>query len=221
VLGANELKAELDITEPQLRAWIREGMPAISIKPKRLFDEAAVLDWLRSTGRVEPEQAPEQIVTTRAELAQLLGVNTRTVGEWLNDPDFPGQSGQPGRANGYFPVEKIRQWMASRPQYEDESSELNSALKRERLEKLRLENAETAGRLIDRAAVEGWVARKAALARQKLATLEPIVMGALPPEVDARVKTQLAADVRSIVDQMLTELARSYRDKDDSDDSDG
>jgi len=108
--------------------------------------------------------------------------------------------------------------MAARPQYEDESSELNSALKRERLEKLRLENAETAGRLIDRAAVEGWVARKAALARQKLATLEPIVMGSLPPEVDARVKAQLAADVRGIIDQMLTELARVYTDDSDGED---
>jgi hypothetical protein len=219
VLGANELKAELKITEPQLRAWMRDGMPAISTKPRR-FDEAAVHAWLLKTGKIEPEPQPEQVVTTRAELAQVLGVNTRTVAEWLNDPDFPGQAGQPGRANGYFPVEKIRAWMAARPQYEDESSELNSALKRERLEKLRLENAETAGRLIDRAAVEGWVARKAALARQRLATLEPIVMGSLPPEIDARVKAQLAVDVRSIIDQMLTELARSYRDKDDSDDQD-
>ena len=217
MLGANELKAELAISEPQLRDWIREGMPTISRKPRR-FNEAAVHKWLLETGKLEPEPIPEQIATTRAELALLLNVNTRTVAEWLNDPDFPGHAGQPGRANGYFPVDKIRAWMAARPQYEDESSELNSALKRERLEKLRLENAETAGRLIDRAAVEGWVARKAALARQKLATLEPIVMGSLPPEVDARVKAQLAADVRGIIDQMLTELARVYTDDSDGED---
>jgi hypothetical protein len=199
---------------------MREGMPSLASKPKRTFDEAAVVEWLRKTGKVEAEPEPDQIVTTRAELASVLGVNIRTVAEWLNDSDFPGHAGQPGRANGYFPIEKIRTWMASRPQYEDESSELNSALKRERLEKLRLENAETAGRLIDRAAVEGWVARKAALARQKLATLEPIVMGSIPPDIDPRVKAQLAADVRSIIDQMLTELGRAYRDSDDSDDHD-
>jgi len=215
VLDAKQLKTDLGITEPQLRKWVAEGLPVAELKPRR-FDEAAVTEWLRSTGKVEPEPEPEQIVTTRAELANLLGVNTRTVAEWLNDPDFPGTAGQPGRANGYFPVGKIREWMSARPQYEDESSELNSALKRERLEKLRLENSETAGRLIDRAAVEGWVARKAALARQKLATLEPIVMQSLPTDIDSRVRAQLATDLRGIIDQMLTILARTY-----SDDSDG
>jgi len=103
VLGANELKAELAISEPQLRDWIREGMPTISRKPRR-FDEASVHKWLLETGKLEPEPIPEQIATTRAELALLLNVNTRTVAEWLNDPDFPGHAGQPGRANGYFPV---------------------------------------------------------------------------------------------------------------------
>lgn len=217
MLGANELKAELAISEPQLRDWIREGMPTISRKPRR-FNEAAVHKWLLETGKLEPEPIPEQIATTRAELALLLNVNTRTVAEWLNDPDFPGHAGQPGRANGYFPVDKIRAWMAARPQYEDESSELNSALKRERLEKLRLENAETAGRLIDREAVGNWVARKAALATQALATLEPVVMGAMPADMDQRVKAQLVSDVRGIIDRMRSELARVYSD--DSNDED-
>lgn len=215
MLDAKQLKEQLGITEPTLRQLLKEGLPLAESKPRR-FDESAVVQWLEETGRVEPQPEPEQIVTTRAELANLLNVNIRTVAEWLNDPDFPGHAGQPGRANGYFPVNKIREWMAGRPQYEDQANELNSALKRERLEKLRLENAETAGRLIDRAAVEGWVARKAALARQKLATLEPIVMQSLPTEIDPRVRGQLGADLRGIIDQMLTILARTY-----SDDSDG
>lgn len=173
-------------------------------------ESSTVRSLLGSPKEPQPVNPPVEVFRTRAEVAEHFGVNVRTVAEWQKDKTFPGVPGAPGIRAGYYPKEEIEKWLAERTTVSDASSEINQQLKLEKLQKLQLENSEAAGRLIDRVAVEQWVARKAALARQRLSTLEPILMAAVPADVDDRVRETLAADIRRIIDLALFELASDY-----------
>jgi len=200
------LKKELGVTSRTVQDWIDAGLPHTGKGPRQKFDTGKITDWLLATGRA----SDSRIVTNISDVANHFGVSARTVSTWIVRDGFPGRSGTPGRQDGYFPLEEIDVWRKRELVSTAQASEINDDLKRERLWKLQLENAETESRLIDRDAVEQWVARKCALARQKLMQIEPTILSAIPLETDHRVKMTLAADIRRMIDQTLSELGKVY-----------
>lgn len=113
-----------------------------------MFYAADVSRWLIDTGRAVPVAmagsrncGSSRIARTQAECAAHFRVSSRAVGYWLTTPGFPGRAGAPGTQTGYFPLEEIQQWLASR------GTEHSGELAELRLQRLKARTAREALRL--------------------------------------------------------------------------
>ena len=101
---------------------VTAGMPK---EGRNKFDLQKCKQWMRENEVLFDVAAGEDeiVATTRQECGRLLGVNERTISTWQKDPDFPGSPGEPGAANGYYPINKIKIWREGRkPEDDDEHS---------------------------------------------------------------------------------------------------
>ncbi len=110
-----QLANRLGITRPALSRFVRDGLPYEMQGRRKMFAERAVSAWLVEHGLADPGRSDAgAVAVTRAECAQHFGVSQRAVGYWLNEPDFPGRSGSPGRRDGHFPLDEIATWLDRR-----------------------------------------------------------------------------------------------------------
>lgn len=239
MLTAHQLCRRLSIDKKRLQEWLDQGLPCELQGRRRMFDPAAVAAWLQQTGKAAPTSAQPAgaIVTTRAEAANLLGVNLRTLATWLTDPTFPGKPGSPGRQDGHFPIAEINAWRAlrlgedARPAgraSEEASAKLRKTLiqcDREQFEferELRtILDYEATARLIERV-----IATAQALREQLPDKIDSRLPAKLGPKTRKRIRRavlEVLAEDAQVLSEMAagdTDEARDEQDSDDASDND-
>ncbi len=101
-MTAADLCTSLGITRRKLNTWIQRGLPHGRKGRAYNFDPAAVEAWLVAAGLA----AAPRIETTQDAASAALGVNRRTLREWL-------ANGAPGRP-GHYDVDAIAKWRDGR-----------------------------------------------------------------------------------------------------------
>lgn len=209
MLTSTELREKLKITQPQLTAWIQEGLPWEGPARKKRFDPAKVRAWGIANGKLLPAQPPPDlgpVCETRAEAARELGVSERIIATWCSYSDFPGRAGHRGRREAYYPIDEIRRWHAKT--FGDVPMEGHRNVARERRDNANaslaeLELAERTGELIPLQDVIDFYARQMAHAKAVLNDLADIVVDLLPPKVKRDERARIRARVDELRDQVL------------------
>ena len=205
-----ELGEEIGADPKVIRKWVKEGLPVAKKRPIS-FDRESAIQWLLDNQKIAKLEV-ERILLTRDEVAREFKVHLRTVASWLKEADFPGRAGDRGKPSGYFPVNAIRNWLADRgPEYED--SEINRKIKAERFRKIKLENDRQAGQLIERLAVEHWIAEAMAIQKQALVQLQNELIGALPSTLNKKQKSQLRKQIENGIHKALQAMADRYQEE--------
>ncbi len=194
-LSTKQLREALQVDAKTIDKWCRAGMPFEKKKNRRAFDPEMVEAWLVDEGLAATPASDEIILTTRNEVANYFQVSVRTVATWLNDPSFPGKSGDTTGAGGRFPVTAIESWRLQKTQG-TVRSEFDDQIKQEQLLKLQLHNKASAGQLVDAEEVRRRNIRTHALARR--------ILDAIPDEI----KTILPPDTPDIVSAEIRNLAQ-------------
>jgi hypothetical protein len=197
-------------------------------REKKRIEE--LLKELQQTQQPPPQPSGDQagdarVAKTRAEAAQLLGVDERTISKWAADPTFPGKAGTAGQRNGHFPIEAIQRWRQQITGGGVASEEDADPAQRLRLRKLAAETARREvdlemklGTLIDRDQAEATITSAIATARSLLEELPEQIAEAIPAS-RAKLRRFVARIVRRKVLQVLESLADcATEDSDDSDD---
>lgn len=223
---SDELCDRLGIDRAQLRKLVKDGLPANGRTKNRSFDLSAVVAWLqeRDLIEVDPPDEPstistETIASTRAEAARMLGLGAdgeRTISKWLALPGFPGRSGTPGKQDGHFPIEKIREWRddyrsAGRAGGVGDDGELREA--KRRLVLLEIEEQELAakqrlGQLLDFNEVATFYEQSVANTKAVLSQIADEVLAILPADTSDEVKDQVYRKVQRRVDDACAEIAQ-------------
>lgn len=238
--NAAELRAELGITERQLREWIQEGMPVERSRGTRRFDPSAVADWLVDHGKADREEPAEDgpYVTTRGEVAAHFGVSTQSVQLWQSQEGFPGRPGGRGTRSGYYPLGAIGRWLEANglgrgPGRRGNPDSQAARAERDQIktELDRIELQRQLGQVIDLEEVTRFVERTIAAATQVLQPLAEQV-GELTRSPISTLREELLALLRSTckaagveadeamvatylraIDRALGELPRLIRDE--------
>lgn len=215
-LDGHELCTRLQIDAKQLTSWVREGLPFGKRGRKRVFDPAAVREWLIQTGKAEPVPEPrypndQPIAHTIPQVAEHFNVSERTVARWIND-GMPGRPGRPGTQEGWFPLDDIAAWKdgrsAARLVTGDETkNQAQARVASARAAMLELELAEKQGRLIDAEEVARRWVRLTHEARAQLAQLPTRIAKSLPNDVDPATRKKARVATKRAVDRVLTVLA--------------
>jgi phage terminase Nu1 subunit (DNA packaging protein) len=154
----------------------------------------------------------ETVAKTAAEAGKLLGVSEKTIDRWLREEGFPGRAGDQGRRNGYFPIERIRQWsereIAGRATTEDSTSARHRKLEAEAATR-ELELEERLGQLVDRGEVESLIAQQIATARSLLEEIPETIANAMPAKMPERLRRLVAKIARRKVAQAIEALAEA------------
>lgn len=154
----------------------------------------------------------ETVAKTTLEAAQQLVVNESTIDRWLKEPGFPGKAGDRGRRNGYFPIERIRQWadrsIPSRATSGDSTTAKQRKLEAEAATR-ELELEERLGQLVDRGEVESLIAQQIATARSLLEEIPETIANAMPAKMPERLRRLVAKIARRKVSQAIEALAEA------------
>lgn len=131
-LGREDMAHELSVSVPTLDRWTKDGdIPSIKMAGRVLYCPEDVHDFLR-TMRASHENAaaaqaaiplwcnrpqlPDEIVgVTHGEASHQIGglgfvVIREQLEDWAKIEGFPGEFGDLGRCNGYFPCHEILAW---------------------------------------------------------------------------------------------------------------
>lgn len=206
-----ELAGVFNIDVEAVEAWVAAGLPSDGGR----FDDSVVERWLLRTGRAGRGGGGirELVFDTRAEVARFFDVDTRTVAEWLTDPEFPGQAGDPGKRNGVFPVKRIQEWKRRRDQTSQPNQHTVAAddhrqeLARIKLEQAKINFQKQQGLAVDLGLVIQTVQAAHNVARQELRNIPPAVKRALPSDLDPRLVAQVMEDVEKIVRRSCLSIA--------------
>lgn len=210
MLTFTQLREKLNVSQPQLTEWIREGLPWEGTSRKKAFDPNQVRQWLLDNGKVREQQPPRgpigPVCHTRSEAARELGVAERTIATWCSYPDFPGKPGHRGRREGHYPIPEIRKWHART--FGDVPMEGSANSARERKDNAHaaiaeLDLAERTGELIPLADVIGFYVRQMNQAKAHLADLPDLVVDKLPPKVKREERQKIRDQVEEIRYQVL------------------
>ena len=201
-----ELATDLETDRKTIREWVKAGLPVAKKRPLT-FDRETVIQWLLDNQKIA-EVEVERILLTRDEVARELKVSLRTIANWLQEPDFPGRAGDRGRQNGYFPLNRIKEWRANRGF--DGDDELSLLIRKEILRRLQLQNQRQMSGLVGTAAVEAWTAEAIEIASQVLAEMKSQLLGQLDetPERYRQFANQL---IDRAIQQGLTHLKSGYQ----------
>lgn len=228
------------VDRAKVNAWIAAGMPwqqpppAKGRRPRKKFDpkicwfdEAAVADWLESSGLAE--EAPARLVATQAEVARELGVTEKTIQTWINVKGCPGKSEW-----GFYDLDAIQAW------YEDQENrtaaggteavetrarhEAERAGIRKRKEQHELDLLE--GRLIEAEEPLRYSQQMIAEFRARLEDLPDVALRAVPAKVRGGWKQEQRKAIERYLDECYShferELLRWAADMDQrAEDSDG
>lgn len=232
MLTSQQLCKKLGITKQRLDRWRREGLPSEMQGRRRMFDPAAVAEWIQQSGKAKREHqesageaGARTVATTKSEAAQALGVSLRTLGDWLNDPSFPGKAGAPGRQDGYFPLAEIAAWRISKFGADGRSrgdagdlSELRARKLQLEIDQLQVEYEKACGSILDADETADFLERHVSVVKTVLEQLADKIETRLPADVPAKVK----AKIRKVVDDTVTEacnaIAETTREGLDDDD---
>ena len=198
------------------------GNPSLLTEEERLSLES-LLPFASEQERRELEAllAPaETVAKTTIEAAQHLGVNESTIDRWLKEPGFPGKAGDRGRRNGYFPIERIREW-AQRSTANRSQADATNARHREleaRAATRELELDEKLGRLVDRDEVESLIVQQIATARSLLEEIPDAIAAAMPSKMPDRLRRLVTRIARRKVTQAIEALIESQDVGENTDD---
>lgn len=210
MLTRKQLAAELDCDVKEIDQMVEDGLPHTG-KTKRSwkFDPDLAADWIAFNRAAVPQ---ETICRTKAELANELNVNLRTVGNWLTDPTFPGKVGEPGKRNSYFPLLEIKQWLSRNGKGNDASLGEAAMSFREKLNQLDYERR--LGSLVDRQEVVNLFVRTHAIARQRLQGFVPRLVQLLPADTPEPVLLDFRERLQAEVDRFCQELGSTLEQLD-------
>lgn len=145
-MTAAELKVSLNLTAAKFRELLDAGLPHTRRGRARVFEAAAVRDWLIATGRARERH----LAATLNDVARHFGVDVRTIHNWKNN----GMPGEPP-----YDLDAIAAWRSSRGQCRPDEdaaaarkAEAQAQLMEARLQKVRGEllDFETVRRLFVR-----------------------------------------------------------------------
>lgn len=199
LLTRQQLLAELAIDAKRLAQWLKAGLPCQGKGKSQRFDAEKVLTWLLDKGFAQKDSAAGipsgPICTTRAEAARALGVDIRTLAEWLNDPSFPGKAGSPGRSDGNFPIGEIQTWRAAKFANATGGNEELTKLRVEQLqtkvEREKLELSRELGTIIDAEDVRNLIEASINTAKSILDQLPEQILANLPGKLPKELKRQI------------------------------
>lgn len=222
-----ELQATLGITLAKLRELIKAGLPHKGRGKARVFEPAAVEQWLLATGRAEKAVAPSPaglVARTIVEAAQLLAVAPRNFANWIKEPGFPGKPGTTGKRDGYFPIAEIENWRAARFGSDGRSGSTDDgerAVRREMLEidrdrKLAELERDVLGTLIDAEETTRFIAFVIATAKSVLQELPDRVLAGMPSKISAGLRKVIRKVVLSVVRETLEHLSQLIKGDDDA-----
>jgi phage terminase Nu1 subunit (DNA packaging protein) len=220
LLTRKQLLAALPGTDAKrLAKWIKSGLPVRGKGAKERFDPEAVERWLIENDQAKPASAPAptgRVCTTRAAAAAELGVDIRTLAEWLNDPTFPGKAGSPGRSDGHFPLDEIRTWRSAKfenaPGGNDELGRLRILQLQTKVEREQLELARELGRIVDVEDVRNLLEAGVATAKSILDQLPEQVLANLPGKLSKEIKNKIRELAQSKIEQAYTVLESLSRE---------
>jgi hypothetical protein len=220
-----------------LAAWkklVSRGLPVAVVGRRQTCDLAAVGRWLEGEGEGELFSrlgVARTIARTYAELAAGLGMSgrqpERILQRWAKREGFPGRPGDPGKANGHFPIAEIREWIAlqggsvSAGTDDEELADVARRVKLLELEEKEQAALERLGRLADVDEVAQFARTVVANAKAVLGSIEDELIAMLPAETPAEVRRQAYRRIQRRRDDLLTELARLIEgDTDDTGEDD-
>jgi predicted DNA-binding transcriptional regulator AlpA len=226
-MNAANLQKALSVTPATLRAWIKAGLPCKGKGRDRVFEPAAVEQWLLDTGRAEKPAAPSPagvVACTMAEAALLLGVSKRVFADWATEPAFPGKPGTTGKRDGYFPIAEIEAWRASRFGADARSGAADDgerAVRRQMLEidrdrKLAELERDVLGTLIDAEETTRFIAFVVATAKGVLQELPDRVLARLPGKLPMKLRKLIRKVVLTVVRETLEHLTQLVKGDDDA-----
>lgn len=231
MLTAQQLLKKLGITKKRLDRWRREGLPSVLEGRKRMFDPAAVAEWIQQSGKGKREHdetkggAAPAIATTRDEAAHALGVSVRTLADWLTDPTFPGKPGSPGRQDGYFPLDQIAAWRQAKlggdGRSRSDAGEMNELRARKlklEIDQLQVEYEKACGTILDAEEMAAFLERHVAVVKTVLEQLADKVETRLPASVPAAVRKKIRKAVEDTVTETCNAIAEAKHEAADADD---
>lgn len=222
MLTTSELKRLLGATPRQWAAWKMAGLPSRRDGRRTAFDPAEVSEWFLDRG--EPQLAlkvyPGEVAQTRGDAARSLEVSTRTIAEWLNTPGFPGRAGSPGKQDGWFPIDAIRQWrdQSANPNVGAEKSPWRDVYWEAKAKQEVLDLEERMGRLVDAEEVQRFLLRVVNSAKAVLDPMPDKVLASLPAGTKRKTKISIRKKVERDLHQAyeaLAELITGDRDEHD------
>lgn len=228
-----QLAEQLAVPVARVEAWLAEGLPATTRDDgATVLEAAAVRAWLIQSGKASIQEsgiAAARVARTRHEVAHHFGVSQRTVADWLTDPSFPGRAGSPGRQDGYFPLEEIAKWWATRSDkgLEKAGEGAPGANARERLNEIKAEReaiklAQDRQQVIDAEETERFLVRTIHAAKSVLEQLADRLDSRLPGEVSLELRAAIREVTQQTVEQACQQIAELVEgDQDPAEDPDG
>lgn len=243
-LTISKICAALNVKPTVLRGWVDNApeddpFPREKVRSTWYYDPKAVADWLIRTGKAAPVQSIETgpVFTKVREVAAYFKVNPRTVMGWLEDPSFPGKTGQRGpNSGGHFSAVAVAKWIRNTGKTTEipeglldgvDESELEmtekakartgpkhtvSAAPRDRLTELRADKAEIElhklqGQMIDAQEAIRHYQRSHSYTVTTLRSLPSRVQAGLPSHVDERTRQAIDKVCKEVVDSCREMIA--------------
>jgi len=177
-------------------------------------DQADLLSQLVALESAEGKnEKPPQILTTAVDLAKYFSVDRSTIDSWQNDPTFPGTPGDRGRKNGSFPVKEIEEWRERRFGWSRTAKTNGSAsIAVERHRKLKLENDEREGKLIDLELVTRLMVRSISTAKQLIGQLRIEIPQLLPSDTPEVVRVEIGGAIERKLESVFLAMASEFRE---------
>lgn len=224
-MNAAELQKALGITPATLRTWINAGLPCKGKGRVRVFEPAAVEQWLLDTGRAEKPAAPSPagvVARTMAEAAQLLDVSKRVFADWTKEPGFPGKPGTTGKRDGYFPIAEIQAWRVvrfgadARSGSDDSDREVRKDILEIKRDRDLAEFEQFLGTLVDAEQMALFICSRVATAKGVLQELPDRLLARLPSKMSPKLRKQIRKETLEVVREALEHLSELMKGDEDS-----
>lgn len=211
MLTTAALKRALGASPADWSAWKKAGLPVVREGRRQMFDPAAVAEWFVDRGEISLALKiyPGEVAQTRDDAARALEVSTRTLADWLTLPTFPGRAGSPGKRDGWFPIDAIRQWRdrSANPNGGAEKSPWRDVYWEAKAKGEQLDLEERMQRLVDAEEVQRFLLRVVNSAKAILDPLPDKVLASLPADTKRKTKVSVRKKVERDLHQAYEALA--------------
>lgn len=208
-MNAKHLCTSLGITEDTLETLIADGLPWSGTEARKKFDNDEVVAWLVENDLAEPRDP--NICKTAEEVAEALGVAPNSIGYWQKSPDFPWKQ-------GYFPIDKIKDWLIAREAKKEEAKKesgpaelsVQDQIRQAKLEKFR-------GELVRVDEVSREHEKQVSLAVSELHTIaarfEAKMPASTPPELMRLAREAIQSSVDEAIKTVREKILADAEDK--------